>query len=346
MAGCNVAQPCSGCAAQPRTGRIARSRSPSVGLPRRVLRTALLAQCAFLPLAPAAQELIAVPPPREFASSTEHYSYLREQAGGGTAHTIESVPQWPGLWDRAGNNITGIFLDEDGNVREGVLTPPYEAQFRERRREIDSTGQQQYDRLTHCEPPGYPRHLREPYTREFVNLPNQSWQLNDFMNETRRIYIEDEHVNNFGTHTWLGDTIGFWDGDRLVTHTVDLLPVDYFRSEPLTSNQFESVEVWELKTLEDGTPRLEVQATFYDPHSLVRPISAVYGFVPATELMEINMRIRYWECETSSNSYLTEDGSTNFFLPGDEAYKDPRGSSLFPDLPGQSRDPVFETTLE
>jgi hypothetical protein len=76
-------------------------------------------------------------------------------------------------------------------------------------------------------------------------------------------------------------TVGFWDGDRLVTHTVDLLPVDYFRGEPLTSHRFESVEIWELKTLDDGTRRLEVQATFYDEHALVAPIDAVYAFVPA-----------------------------------------------------------------
>jgi hypothetical protein len=293
----------------------------------------------------AAQELVAVPPPHQFENSTEHYEYLLEQASGGTPHTASTVPQWLGLWDRGGNNVDDIFLDENGEVREGVLTPPYEQAFRERRREIRDTGQQQYDRLTHCEPPGYPRHLREPYFREFVNLPHQSWQLNDFMNETRRVFIGKEHVNNFGTHTWLGDTIGFWDGERLITHTVDLLPVDYFRGLPLTSNQFESVEIWEMKTLDDGTQRLEVQATFYDVYSLEKPINAVYAYVPATDLMEIDARIRHWECETSSNSYLTSDGSTNFFLPGEEGFKDPRGSSLFPDLPGQSRDPIYNTSL-
>jgi hypothetical protein len=291
-----------------------------------------------------AQELVAVPPPKEFKTSAEHYSYLLEQAHGGTQHTIETIPQWLGLWDTAGNNNRQIFLDGD-EVRTGVLTPQYEQAFRERRREIKETGQQQYDRLTHCEPAGYPRHLREPYTREFVNLPHQSWQLNDVFNENRRIYIGQEHVNEGGTHTWLGDTVGFWDGDRLVTHTIALLPVDYFRGEPLTSNQFESVEIWEMKTLDDGSQRLEVQATFYDKFSLAKPINAVYGFKAAKELMEANVRIRHWECETSSNSYLSEEGSTQFFLPGEAGYKDARGFSLFPDLPGQSRDPFYNTEL-
>ena len=267
--------------------------------------------------------------------------------------TLETIPQWPGLWNRGGNNNDEIFLqDGDGDgrlsetgrtreIREGVLTPPYEGAFRQRREEQLATGQQQYDRLTHCEPPGYPRHLREPYTREFINMPQQSWHLNDFMNETRRIYIEDEHKNLYGTHSWLGDTIGFWDGDRLVTHTVDLLPVDYFRGQPLTSNQFESVETWELRMLDDGSQRLEVQATFYDPLSLEKPITAVYAYVPDNDLMNAGFRIRHWECETSSNSYRTADGSTQFFLPDDAGYKDPRGLYA---LPGPAR-PVARPDL-
>ena len=304
------------------------------------------------------EELVVVPPPMKFETASAHYAYLLEQAGGGTQHTAATIPQWPGLWDTAGNTIGKTFLldpeaildvdDEQkgGRVRTGILTPPYEQAFQERRQEMREAGQQKYDRLTHCESPGYPRFLLEPYTREFINLPHQSWQLNDLMNENRRIYIDQEHINVYGTHSWLGDSIGFWDGDRLITNTVDILPVDYFRGLPLTSNQFESVEVWEMKIFEDGSQRLEVQVTFYDEHSLIEPIHAVYAYKPATVLMEIGSRIRQWECETSSNSYLTADGETNFLLPGEPGYKDARGVTLFPHLPGQSRDPVYETGLE
>jgi hypothetical protein len=42
---------------------------------------------------------------------------------------------------------------------------------------------------------------------------------------------------------------------------------------------------------------------------------------------------------------MDENGSTNFRLPGEEGYKDVRGFTLFPDLPGQSRDPIYNTTL-
>ena len=141
-------------------------------------------------------ELKVVPPPEQFESSEAHYRYLLEEANGGTRHTIETVPQWLGLWEVARTpSLNNAFLDADGSVREGVLTPAYEDHFRARRREIEETGQQGYDRLTHCEPVGYPRNLTEPYVREFVNLPHQSWNMNDVANETRRVYISDEHIN-------------------------------------------------------------------------------------------------------------------------------------------------------
>ena len=176
-------------------------------------------------------------------------------------------------------------------------------------------------------------------------MPHQSYQINDFANSIRRIYIGQEHKNLYGTHSWYGDTVGFWDGDRLVTHTVDLLPADFTRWAPMTSNQFESVEVWELKSYPDGIERLEVQVTFYDSFAFEKPVNAIYAFRHATAQEEAGHRPQHWECELTSNSYLDEDGTTNFRLPGEEGYKDARGSTLFPELPGQTRDPIYNTTL-
>ena len=320
-------------------------------------RRAVVAAFLLLGLPPAATAqfgagygppLQTVPPPREFATSEEHYAYLLEQADGGTAHTFETLPRWDGLWQTAGNTMMDIFVDAPGftgKVREGVLTPEYEAAYKERWREQVELGQVQYDRLTHCEPPGYPRFLLEPYTHEFVNLPHQSYQINDFDSSIRRVFIGEEHKNLTGTHSWYGDIVGFWDGERLVTHTVDLLPVDFTRWAPMTSNQFESVEVWELKPYPDGTERLEVQVTFYDSYAFVKPVHAVYAFRRANVLEEAGHRVQHWECELSNNAYMDEKGGTDYRLPGEEGYIDPRGFTLFPHLPGQSRDPIYNTTL-
>jgi len=176
--------------------------------------------------------LSVVAPPKVFATSDEHYAYLLEQAKGGKKHTLASVPRWDGLWVTAGNTHMSMFVDPpgfSGKVRAGVLTPAYETAYKERWRQQQELGEVQYDRLTHCEPPGYPRWLLEPYSHEFVNLPNESYMINDYGPGIRRVHIGQEHRNEFGTHSWYGDTIGFWDGNKLVTSTKYLLPADFTR---------------------------------------------------------------------------------------------------------------------
>ena len=293
--------------------------------------------------------LAVVPPEREFATSDQHYKYLLEQANGGTQHSWNTLPRWDGLWNTAGNTHMDLFIDGGlggGTVREGVLTPAYETAYKERWRQQMEEGEVGYDRLTHCEPAGLPRWLLEPYSHEFINMPHQSFYFNDLANSARRIYIGQEHTNlpeMIGTHSWYGDTIGFWDGNKLITHTKYLFPADFTRWSPMTSNQFELVETWELKQYPNDVERLEVQVTMYDRHAFVKPLNAVYAFRRGRDLEEIGYRVQHWECEGSSNSYLDENGKTNFYLPGEPGYKDPRGATLFPELPGQTRDPYYET---
>jgi hypothetical protein len=297
-----------------------------------------------------------VPPPQNFATSAEHYDYLFRLHKGGTRHTSESVPKWEGLWSAGGNTSGTLFakgggaFGAGGEIIPGVLTPAYEAAFKMRR----SLGAE-YDRLTACEPAGYPRWLLEPYVREFVNTPTQSWWPNDLGNDMRRIYINQEHKNIDGTHSPEGDSIGFWVDDTLIVHTVDIYPNDYFRGQPPTSNQFESVEVWRLVPLANGDRRLSVNVTFYDKLSLVRPVTATYTFRRNAALEASGYRMRHWECESNENTFLVTDDKgrpgTQFRLPGEPGFEDVRGvdpkrnPDLPRDLPGQEKNPTFDETL-
>jgi hypothetical protein len=189
--------------------------------------------------------------------------------------------------------------------------------------------------------------------------------MNDLGNDTRRIFINQEHQNIDGTHYAAGDSIGFWAvdeelGDVLVVHSVDVYPGDYFRGTPPTSNQFETVEIWYEYTPEgaDEVARdnIAVNVTFYDELSLVRPVTVTYTYRHRADLEQAGYRIRHWECESNSNTYLTfdENGvpSTQYRLPGEEGFIDPRGADRMrnPDLPpgltGQEKNPIFDDGFE
>ncbi len=289
-------------------------------------------------------------PAKPFKTAEEHYAYLLEKAHGGTKHTMADIPVWDGLWTSGNNSMPGLFLQNGtlatawapgAKVKEGVLTPQYEKAFKERRAEIEKYGEQRYDRLTACQYPGVPRWLWEPYVKEFVNTPKQTWMMNDVMNETRRIYIGKEHVNIDAKHSSTGDSVGFWDGDKLVIWTKWVNPADYVRGMPLTSNQFEMVETWqERKNASSGGRQLVTQVTFYDPLGLVKPLSAVYTHDQRPDLEATGVRIRNWEC--TDNTYRDKNGDTQYYLPGEPGYKELRGTTDFPDLPGQSLNPIFE----
>ena len=82
----------------------------------------------------------------------------------------------------------------------------------------------EWDPISTCAPPGHPRWLTEPFLREFVATPDQTWLINEMVNDIRRVYTDGrDHVPEEDRYPlYNGDSIGFWDGDRLVIHTNQL----------------------------------------------------------------------------------------------------------------------------
>jgi hypothetical protein len=270
--------------------------------------TAIVAQ-----LLPVRSEVV-VPAPK-FSSAEAHYAYLRAQATGGTKHTATSLPDWSGIWQ------SGITTMSMRHPVDAPLSKEYRARYEEKQRQERELGEVYYDRLTHCEPSAYPRWLVEPYHKEFALSPNQAWLMQEFMNETRRVYTDGRPHSTPEGNTWLGDSIGFWDGDKLVIWTSSVKAADYLRGYPDNSAELEGIEVWQRVKGTDGRPdRIVVQATMYDPVGLTAPWNIAMSYVKA----DYEHRIRYWDCALTSNDVLSSDGKTTSILPGEKGYKAPR----------------------
>ena len=156
-----------------------------------------------------------------------------------------------------------------------------------------------------------PRWLAEPFLREWVVTPQETYLITEQQNEIRRVYTDgrDHPKPEDAYPLWEGDSIGFWDGDKLVIHTTQMRAGQYQRIQPDYSDQVETVEVWH-KT-DPATMVVDVWA--FDPPALAEPwyTKQIYKRLSNDDK---SLRIRYWNCAENQNNAITKtDSGTSQF---------------------------------
>ena len=286
-----------------------------------------------------------------FASSEAHYNALKAAAHGGVKHTRLTIPDWSGVWTSARRPGWGTVryknapgaptdfgppfpgapaADPNGPQPERpLLTPLYQKKLEA---ELDRVAHGvEWDYLSYCLPAGFPRWYTEPFLREFITTPTETWMTNEQQSETRRIYTDGRgHTPEDERYAlWEGDSIGFWDGDTLVIHTISLKPGEWNRSHPEYSDKTETVEL--VRKNKEGL--IETRMTVYDPESLQKPWHVIFGSQRVTQ--PADLRINMWACTENNNVVKTAEGVTQFVLPGEAGYKDPSSFANSPPPGGQ-----------
>jgi hypothetical protein len=141
--------------------------------------------------------------------------------------------------------------------------------------------------------------------------PDQTWLMNEVANETRRIYTDGRgHLAPEDLYpTYDGDSIGFWNDDRLVVHTNQLQAGQYTRAYPDYSDQVETVEIWQK--VDERTIHADIWV--YDPPVLVEPWYVTATFSKLSNA-DKRLRIHYWHCLENQNNevFETDEGGTDF----------------------------------
>jgi hypothetical protein len=273
----------------------------------------------------------ATPIPDYYQDSLQAYMKMKAEAQGGTPYrrdTYATMPDWSGLWSRDLSQGFKFDSKQSGNgfnVPLGPitaeLTPRYKAAFEQKLRDVAAGNE--WDQLSDCLPAGYPRWLTEPFLREFILTPDETWWINEQQSEARRIYTDGRgHVPDDNAHgLWDGDSIGFWDHQTLVVHTIRLIHGEYQRSQPDYSYQTSTVE--RIHMADHDTMVDEV--TVWDPKGLRKPW---HVFMQYKRVTDRGARIDMWSCESNNNVIRTASGSSQFILPGESVavtrtYKDP-----------------------
>jgi hypothetical protein len=262
-----------------------------------------------------------------FDTSEAMFEALRQASNGGRALTWpqmgEPAYDWSGPYTRTKG---GLHFDPDLPAESGPtsakLTPEGEKVVKAKADQLTRTGGE-YDPISDCRPPGTPRWFTEPFLHEFIVTPAQTWLINEMVNDVRRVYTDGRaHTPEADAYpTWNGDTIGFWDGDVLVTHTKYLMPGQYQRGvQPNYSDQVSTVERWHKVD-----PRtLQADVWVFDPVNLTEPWYTRQGWTKLTDDDKL-LRIRYWDCRENPNNAIitTGSGTSQFpdfdFVPDDAA---------------------------
>ena len=145
-----------------------------------------------------------------------------------------------------------------------------------------------------CFPPGVPRIYLHPFPMEIVQVPGKVIMIFEFNHFVRQIYTDGRQHPKDLSPTWMGDSIGQWDGDTLVVDTVGLRDESWLDSAGHEhSAQLRVVE--RFRRLDAGS--LEIVRTLTDPIALAKPYTrrGVLRLNPSYALNE-NMDGKQYDC--------------------------------------------------
>lgn len=250
------------------------------------------------------------------------YLSLKDAAKAGRQNPpFSQLPDWTGLWMATGG---GGFVGPGPAGVAPKLTPQADALFKEGLA-LAAQGISYDENLSDCGPPGFPRWLVIPFLREFIVRPEETWLSSETVNNVRRIYTDGrEHLKPADAYPlYYGDSIGFWDGQKLVIHTNSLMARSMGRGQPLQSERMETVEVWE----KIDAAAIVTDVWLYDPAVYQEPwhLQRRYRQVPNGDK---TLRMNYWNCVENPNNevFKTPDGNTQYrdftFTPADDQRKE------------------------
>jgi hypothetical protein len=188
-------------------------------------------------------------------------------------------------------NIDGVWwtpgYDRKFRTLEGELPPFTDRGRREWEHNVkaDEAGHPVADAPTGCLPHGIPRLLASPYPIQIVTTPGQITWIHEVNRNQRWIYMDESHPPQV-SKTYLGHSVGRWEGDTLVIDTVGLNDRTRIDEEGITHS--DQLHVVERVRKIDGGKQLENLITITDPVMFTRPWTTkrLYKARPEVRLME------------------------------------------------------------
>ena len=199
----------------------------------------------------------------EMFAQSSNSSKTAEAKPGSSTQDISGV--WVSTPPRRVGGPTDSLLDPADKKKPDSATvvpflPEAEAKYKAAK-EIDSP-------TTRCLPPGISELMFAPfYPMAIVQAPGRVVTIHEFMNVVRWIYTDGQGHPKDLDLTWLGNSVGKWEGDTLVVDTVGFNDKGWLDAHGMThSDQLHTVERFHRR----GAV-LEYSMTIEDPKTFSRP---------------------------------------------------------------------------
>jgi hypothetical protein len=129
--------------------------------------------------------------------------------------------------------------------------------------------------ITKCFPPGVPRIYLQPFPLQIVQTPKEVIILYEYDHTVRHVFTDGRKHPEDLTPTYMGDSIGRWDGDTFVVDTVGFNEKTWLdRIGHSHSDQLHVIERFQRVNLND----LELDVSMEDPKALATPWSVHLQF--------------------------------------------------------------------
>ncbi len=139
-----------------------------------------------------------------------------------------------------------------------------------------------------CYMPGVPRAVYMPFPFQIFHNENAIFIAYEFAGAVRNVYLND--VGPAETDSWMGQSVGRWDGDTLVVEVTGLSDQTWFdRSGTHHGNQLHVVERYTLIS----PNHIQYEATIEDPEVFTRPWKIG---MPLYRRMEEDARLMDFKC--------------------------------------------------
>jgi hypothetical protein len=264
--------------------------------------------------------------PYPFKTAREHYEAMLADVGrrgGPTTYTAATLPDWNGRYRRELEKTATWY---HGSVLQiptylTLLTPEYQTRFVQQMYHYAVTNAPQWP-AGYCQPEGFMRRFAQysSFSPHVMVTPGLVQILNatvkNFMTHVHigRRFTEEGGVPRLGApvRRWYGETIGFWDGEALVTWTSNIQ--GWFAHGAFEhSSQLQTIEVYTPRLNQAGERiGIEHEAILYDPDALVDPVRIVHRWDRVGPLNEGDP-YPYLEC---IQNHFPIDGRATPVAPG------------------------------